>query len=73
MFNNNDMYSNFMDAVNVLSFILQLMNSEEIQINNLREEVVQRLDAQTEFLLKQINSKLDIIINKLDEINGRLV
>ena len=60
--NNNNM---FIDAVNILSLILQMQNAESFKA----EQVGQRLENKID---KDINSKLDEILQRLDQIEKRL-
>lgn len=64
---------NFLDAISIASFILQLQNSEGRQIDSLREEMEQKFDEQTRVLLQQIDKKLDLIIELLTREKGDFV
>ena len=64
---------NFLDAISIASFILQLQNSEGRQIDSLREEMEQKFDEQTRVLLQQIDKKLDLIIELLIREKGEFI
>lgn len=64
---------NFLDAISIASFILQLQNSEGRQIDSLREEMEQKFDEQTRVLLQQIDKKLDLIIELLTREKGDFI
>lgn len=56
---------NFLDAISIASFILQVQNSESHKIDALRDEMEQKFDEQTRVLLEEINKKLDLILELL--------
>ena len=60
--NNNNM---FMDAVNILSLILQMQNAESFKVDQVGQRLENKID-------KDINSKLDEIIQRLDQIEEKL-
>ena len=60
--NNNNM---FMDAVNILSLILQMQNAESFKVDQVGQRLENKID-------KDINSKLDEILNRLDQIEEKL-
>ena len=60
--NNNNM---FMDAVNILSLILQMQNAESFKVDQVGQHLENKID-------KDINSKLDEIIQRLDQIEDNL-
>ena len=64
---------NFLDAISIASFILQLQNSEGRQIDSFREEMEQKFDEQTRVLLEEINKKLDLIIELLTREKGDFI
>ena len=61
------MYSNnrFIDAVNLISLILQIQNAESFKIDEMRESVENKID-------NSINKKLDMILQRLDNIEKQL-
>ena len=60
--NNNNM---FMDAVNILSLILQMQNAESLKVDQVGQHLEDKID-------KDINSKLDEILQRLNEIEDNL-
>ena len=60
--NNNNM---FMDAVNILSLILQMQNAESFKVDQVGQRLENKID-------KDINSKLDEISQRLDQIEEKL-
>ena len=59
------MNQNFMDMLNIFSVILQLQNSESMQLSKAQSSIENKIDH-------EINKKLEIILKKLDEIEKRL-
>lgn len=57
--------SNFIDAVNILSLILQIQNAESFKIDQMRESVEDKID-------NQINKKLDMILKELEQIKRKI-
>lgn len=71
--NNNQL--DFLDVVNILSFIVSIMNLNENLTQNDKQELIEDLNTVTQKLLKEVHAhlqqqdiKLDIINNKLEEI-----
>ena len=56
--------SNFIDAVNILSLILQIQNAESFKIDQMRESMEDKID-------NQINKKLDTILKELEQIKRK--
>lgn len=59
------MNQNFMDMLNIFSVILQLQNSESMQLSKAQSSIEDKIDH-------EINEKLEIILKKLNEIEKRL-
>lgn len=57
--------SNFIDAVNILSLILQIQNAESFKVDQMRESVEDKID-------NQINKKLDMILKELEQIKRKI-
>ena len=55
----------FMDAVNILSLILQMQNAESFKVDQVGQRLENKID-------KDINSKLDEISQRLDQIEEKL-
>lgn len=64
---------NFLDAISIASFILQLQNAESHKIDALRDEMEQKFDEQIRVLLEEINKKLDLIIELLTREKGDFI
>ena len=63
----NHYYQNqpFIDAVNIISLILQMQNSEAFRLNQTQEHIENKID-------KEINTKLDSILTRLNQIEQQL-
>lgn len=59
--NNNANSNGLLDAISIASFILQLQNRDAKLIEDLKDNASKKLD-------EQIDEKLDIILNKLSNI-----
>ena len=57
--------SNFIDAINILSLILQIQNAESFKVDQMRESVENKID-------NQINKKLDMILKELEQIKRKI-
>ena len=55
----------FIDAVNVISLMLQLQNSEAFRLNQAQEHIENKID-------RDLNSKLDLILTRLQKIEQQL-
>lgn len=60
-YNNNA----FMDMVNIISLILQMQNAESFKVDEMRESIENKIDH-------NINEKLNIIIQRLNNIEDKL-
>lgn len=60
-YNNNA----FMDMVNIISLILQMQNAESFKVDEMRESIENKIDH-------NINEKLNIIIQRLNDIEDKL-
>ena len=65
MFQNDGL--GFLDLLNLMSFLLQVQNSESHKIDQLRDEILKQFQNQNRVLLEDINKKLDLILSKLDK------
>lgn len=54
------------DILSVISFIIQVQNLQNHEIERLKHDVSLQIDQQTKVLLDTINKKLDLIIEKLN-------
>lgn len=57
---------NFLDIITMLSFALQLQNSESHKIDSLRDEVSNKLDKDIKNQLNRIENKLDYLQRTFD-------
>lgn len=62
----------FLDIISIISFVLQLQNTESHEVERLRNEVSKRFDEQTKILLDAMNNKLDRIEMMLKDLNARV-
>ena len=60
-YNNNA----FMDMVNIISLILQMQNAESFKVDEMRESIENKIDH-------NINEKLNLIIQRLNDIEDKL-
>lgn len=65
----NDRQFNFLDALNVASFLLGLQNLEENRVQSAQNDVGAANDKQASFLLSEIGKRLD----KQDETLERIL
>lgn len=56
----------FLDFITMLSFALQLQNTESHKIDALRDEVSTKLDKDVKEQLNRIEYKLDILLSKYE-------
>lgn len=63
MWQNGQNELNFLDMITVLSFALQLQNTESHKIDALRDEVSKKLDKEVKEQLNRIEQKLDKLLN----------
>ena len=56
---------NMLDIITMLSFALQLQNTESHKIDALRDEVSKKLDNDLKIQLNRIEQKLDQILDKI--------
>ena len=75
----NDRQFNFLDALNVASFLLELQNLEENRAQSAQNDVGAANDKQASYLLSEIGKRLDrqdrtleAIMEKLEQMERRL-
>ena len=75
----NDRQFNFLDALNVASFLLGLQNLEENRAQSAQNDVGAANDKQASYLLSEIGKRLDrqdrtleAIMEKLEQMERRL-
>lgn len=56
----------FLDFITMLSFALQLQNTESHKIDALRDEVSSKLDKDIKEQLNRIEYKLDMLLSKYE-------
>lgn len=61
----NDAY---MDMVNIISLVVDLMNLQENLTQSDKQEIVNGLNKSTEFLLTTLNEHLELQDKKIDKI-----
>lgn len=66
----NDKYNNIMDAVNLASFIISIMNLGENIDQNKIQELVGNAVEDLHVHMKQQDKKIDDIISMLEQIKG---
>lgn len=62
----------FLDSLNVLSFIIGIMNLNENMTQGDKQELMENLSKQTQTVLTEIHSHLQRQDEKIDEILKRL-
>lgn len=55
----------FLDIITILSFALQVQNSESHKIDQLRDEIAKELQEKIETQLTRVEEKLDYIIARM--------
>lgn len=68
----NDRQFNFLDALNVASFLLGLQNLEENRVQSAQNDVGSANDKQASFLLSEIGKRLDKQDKTLERILEKL-
>ena len=68
----NDRQFNFLDALNVASFLLGLQNLEENRVQSAQNDVGAANDKQASFLLSEIGKRLDKQDKTLERILEKL-
>ena len=63
---------NFIDAVQIVSFILGILNYQENLTQNDKDDILNRLDQQTKDILTRVKSALEEQNTMLREILERL-
>lgn len=66
MWPNNNL--EFLDIITLLSFALQLQNTESHKIDALRDEMDKKLDNEIKAQLNRIEHKVDTILDSLERI-----
>lgn len=62
MWQNEQENLSFLDIITILSFVLQLQNTESHKIDALRDEVSKKLDNDVKAQLDRIEQKLDRLL-----------
>lgn len=62
----------FLDILNVLSFLIGIMNLQENLTQGDKQELLQKFDFQTHTILKEIHTHLEQQDDKIDNIVKRL-
>ena len=69
----NLMYDrDFIDAIQIVSFIIGVLNYKENLTQNDKDDILNRLDQQTKDILTKVNNALEEQNEMLREILGRL-
>lgn len=63
MWQNQQQELSFLDFISVLSFGLQVLNTESHKVDALRDEVAQKLDKEIKVQLDRIEQKLDRLLS----------
>lgn len=58
----------YMDMVNIISLVVDLMNLQENLTQSDKQEIVNGLNKSTEFLLTTLNEHLELQDKKIDKI-----
>lgn len=69
--NNNQQFT-FLDMLNVLSFIIGLLNLEENLTQTDKQDLIQALNDETKIIIKEMHEHLKSQDDKLDTILDRL-
>ena len=73
MWQNEQENLDFLDIITILSFALQVQNSESHKIDQLRDEFSRTVDGEIKTELREINEKLDRILQILNPQVPQLV
>lgn len=70
MWQNEQQNLDFLDIITMLSFALQLQNTESHKIDALRDEVSKKLDSEIKAQLNRIEQKLDNLLKLVNSVKG---
>ncbi len=66
----NDRAFDFINALTVLSFALQMMNYQELQTQATTDDIIQEIQKQKQMYLEEILKNQKQILDKLAELSG---
>lgn len=72
MYDYNQKQFDFLDVLNICSFMIGLKNLEENLSQSDKQELIHDLNQKTDYLLNEINKHLEIQDDKIDELLIRI-